>query len=248
MVFPLNSSLAIYTKVVFVTHSVLRGVTTDGHTKYFDIIPIILSDIYRALRKCLNRYYYFHRCNLLVQSWILKHLDKNGSTSRRDPAWREDDRSVATVPCGVQDKVGWAHIFSRIREEHIKWRVPDFYSKSIFVNSCRRPYLPLMGIRGIRPYTPLRVLRQFDMRQVIPNVGDMGEFVRDYEEGHIEGIQDARKDWKNVTKEDKLDEDPNNPGHDENYYEWLGAELEGTATPGPYLYKFLVDSEATKAI
>ncbi|KAG5620959.1 hypothetical protein H5410_006177 [Solanum commersonii] len=38
------------------------------------IIPMILTDMFRALTKCINGEMYFEGCNILLQIWLLKYL------------------------------------------------------------------------------------------------------------------------------------------------------------------------------
>ncbi|MCD9642059.1 hypothetical protein HAX54_028657 [Datura stramonium] len=58
----------------------------------------------------------------------------------------------------------------------------NFVSANVVVPGGQLPFLALTGIRGIRPYAPARVLRQFERKQNFPQVGYMGVYVIDYEE------------------------------------------------------------------
>jgi len=46
---------------------------------------------------------------------------------------------------------------------------------------CSPFFLLLMGIRGVQPYVPLRVLRQLGRHQVLPIIEDMKDFVSEVE-------------------------------------------------------------------
>ena len=43
------------------------------------------------------------------------------------------------------------------------------------------PFLVLPGIRGLRPYNPARVMRQFGRTQIMPVQEDASSFVVDYD-------------------------------------------------------------------
>ncbi|MCD7472108.1 hypothetical protein HAX54_013047 [Datura stramonium] len=109
-----------------------------------------------------------------------------------------------------------------------------------------------MGIRGILPYVPARVLRQFGRRQNVParvlrqlgrrqnvpQVGNMGQYVIDHEEGRVPYAKDITIECESATilKRDTLAKDRFNTRCDEAYKAWLKEELQGTLVPGPNIY------------
>ncbi|KAK4715810.1 hypothetical protein R3W88_014148 [Solanum pinnatisectum] len=174
MVFPQGPSLSINTRVIMLAHTLFHGHLNQGQVKYYPIAPVIMSDMYCALGRCKERHRYFQGCNLLLQWWILSHLAKGHGTQQLHTL--DNDNSLK----GLNDVLfwvdlknrktrgKWAQIFSELREGDIQWMFDRFISKDVIVRGHRQLVLPLPGIRGIRPYAPIRVLRQFERIQTTP--------------------------------------------------------------------------------
>ena len=60
--------------------------------------------------------------------------------------------------------------------------LPNFKSERIAAQGAKLPFLVLPGIRGLWPYNPTKVMRQFGRTQIIPVQGDASSFVVDYDE------------------------------------------------------------------
>ncbi|KAH0724134.1 hypothetical protein KY285_012588 [Solanum tuberosum] len=74
----------------------------------------------------------------------------------------------------------WAKVFHDIKDEDVQWMFQDFMSEKIAIQGAKCPFLILPGIRGVRPYNPSRVMRQFGRRQILPFKGDTSRYVFDY--------------------------------------------------------------------
>ncbi|KAG5631433.1 hypothetical protein H5410_003150 [Solanum commersonii] len=62
-------------------------------------------------------------------------------------------------------------------KDKITWNYPWFPWVEVIHMSSVRPFLLLMGIRGVQPYVLLRVLHQLSRCQVLPITEDMKDFV-----------------------------------------------------------------------
>ncbi|KAG5592248.1 hypothetical protein H5410_042762 [Solanum commersonii] len=148
--------------------------------KNYIIVPMILDDIYRALTVCQKGKRFFKRCNILLQLWIVEHLYRPPTVARfiqdRSDYITSHAKRVEKYRCpeGVN---AWVEYFRFLTEDKITWNYPWFPWVEIIHMSSVRPFLLLMGIRGVEPYVPLRVLRQLGRRQVLPITEDMKDFV-----------------------------------------------------------------------
>ncbi|KAH0712526.1 hypothetical protein KY289_008485 [Solanum tuberosum] len=148
--------------------------------KNYTIVPMILADIYRALTVCQKGKRFFEGCNILLQLWIVEHLYRPPTVARFIQDRRDYIKSHAKrvekyrCPEGVN---AWVEHFRSLTEDKITWNYPWFPWVEVIHMSSVRPFLLLMGIRGVQPYVPLRVLRQLGRRQVLPITKDMKDFV-----------------------------------------------------------------------
>ena len=74
----------------------------------------------------------------------------------------------------------WKEYLEGLTADKIVWNYHWFPSKEVIYMSTFRPFIVLMGLRGVQPYVPLRVMRQFGRRQHIPPVEDMKEFMYEF--------------------------------------------------------------------
>ena len=58
--------------------------------------------------------------------------------------------------------------------------LPSFMSKKIATQGAKLPFLVFPDIRGLRPYNPARVMRQFCRTQITPFQGDASSFIVNY--------------------------------------------------------------------
>ncbi|KAK4716200.1 hypothetical protein R3W88_014538 [Solanum pinnatisectum] len=112
-----------------------------------------------------------------------------------------------------------------------------FISKEVIVRGHRQLVLPLPGIRGIRPYAPIRVLRQFGRRQTTPPNAYYRIYVI------FERVEKAmRMDEKTIAV------DRFNAGYDETYKAWLKDDIQGISFPVPNIYRDVEDKESKALI
>lgn len=72
--------LCINTRLIILAHTLINGLENQGQVKYYPVAPILLSEMYRALRNFKKGHIYFQGYNLLFQWWILIHLAKGHGT------------------------------------------------------------------------------------------------------------------------------------------------------------------------
>ncbi|KAH0700844.1 hypothetical protein KY290_015716 [Solanum tuberosum] len=152
--------------------------------KNYTIVPMILANIYRALTVCQKGKRFFEGCNILLQLWIVEHLYRPPTVARfiqdQSDYITSHAKRVETYRCpeGVN---AWVEHFRSLTEDKITWNYPWFPWVEVIHMSSVRPFLLLMGIRGVQPYVPLRVLRQLGRHQVLPIIEDMKDFVSEVE-------------------------------------------------------------------
>ncbi|KAK4723565.1 hypothetical protein R3W88_026344 [Solanum pinnatisectum] len=246
MVFPQGPSLSINTRVVMLAHTLFHEHLNQGQVKYYPIAPVILSDMYRALGRCKEGHRYFQGCNLLLQWWILSHLAKGHGIQQLHTL--DNNNSLK----GLNDVLfwadlenrktrgRWAQIFSELREDDIQWMFNRFISKDIIVRGHRQLVLPLPGIRGIRPYAPIRVLRQFERVQTTPLNAYYRIYVFDIEDDRVHEASEMLREWK---KADRF-----NTGYDKTYKAWLKDDIQGISFPVPNIYRSVEDKESKTLI
>ncbi|KAH0696118.1 hypothetical protein KY289_013600 [Solanum tuberosum] len=184
---------------------------------------------------------YFQGCNLLLQWWIMNHLAKGHETQQLHTL--NDNNSLK----GLNDMLFWtdlenrktrgrcAQIFSELREEDIQWMLDRFISKDVIVRGYRQLVLPLPGIRGIRLYAPIRVLRQFGRRQTTPPNAYYRIYVFHIEDDRVLEASEMLKEWKKALRmnKDTIAADRFNARYDETYKNWLKDNLQGISFPVP---------------
>jgi len=69
--------------------------------------------------------------------------------------------------------VSWVRFFSNLTDEKVHWMFEWFPSSEFIIMSKETTYLVLIGLRGIYPYAPIRVMRQAEKKQVIPRVSNI---------------------------------------------------------------------------
>ncbi|KAK4710383.1 hypothetical protein R3W88_004896 [Solanum pinnatisectum] len=245
MVFPQGPSLSINTRLIMLAHILFHGHLNQGQVKYYPIAPVILSDMYRALGRCKEGHRYFQGCNLLLQWWILSHLAKGHGTQQLHTL--DNNNSLK----GLNDTRGrWTQIFSELREDNIQWMFDRFISKDVIVRGHRQLVLPLLGIRGIRPYAPIRVLRQFGRVQTTPPNVYYRIYVFDIGDDRVHEASEMLREWKKVVRMDEktIVVDRFNAGYDQTYKAWLKDDIQGISFPVPNIYRSVEDKESKALI
>ncbi|KAH0738533.1 hypothetical protein KY290_037238 [Solanum tuberosum] len=126
------------------------------------LVPMILAEIMRSLSACVDGRMFFEGCNLLMQLWAIEHF---------------------YIRSDVVD------IFLELESYRIQWKLHWLSTPHAIVRGDDRYIIELIGLKGVQPYTPLRVLRQFGRTQVIPLRSNMEhckyEFGLDKPQVHI---------------------------------------------------------------
>ncbi|KAK4738111.1 hypothetical protein R3W88_001808 [Solanum pinnatisectum] len=248
MVFPQGPNYTIHPSVVMVTHAIFYGVDYGSATKYYNLAPMILADIYRALDKCQNGERFFQGCNLILQWWMMRHLIKAHNPEEPDPLRRSDqlaghDWWMYHNHCNKTGGIKfWYPRLQGLREENVQWSIECLrVTKQMVIRAQKVPYLIFAGLRGTRPYAPGRVLRQLGGKQEIPQIADMKKFATDHEDGRISYVEDIRRTWK--TRRVLGEPVPNRflPECSKDYKEWLKKSLAGTIEPGSNIPHMIAD-------
>ena len=102
-----------------------------------------------------------------------------------------------------------------------------FISKEVVVESCRHVVLPLLGLMGIRPYAPFRVLRQFERKQTVTREAYYGAYVYDIGDDRVHDASEMFREWENAKRmgKDTIAPVRFNAGYDEGYKEWLKRDI-----------------------
>ncbi|XP_070014331.1 uncharacterized protein [Nicotiana sylvestris] len=119
----------IHTRLAMVTKTLMKGIRGQP----FSIVPMIVADIYRALEKC-QRAKHFKGCNLLLQLWLVEHLQRGKyrqEIKRRD--W--DDHIAFHHPRRMnympnmfshpEDVKGWVELFDNLTEDQSDVELPE---------------------------------------------------------------------------------------------------------------------------
>ena len=137
---------------------------------------MILAEIMRSLSACVDGRMFFEGCNLLLQLWAIEHFYLGydavniflGYGNKIDNHPR---RMVTfTAPVGFVD---WQIFLTELESCRIQWKLHWFLTTHAIIRGDDRYFIELIGLKGVQPYTPFRVLRQFGRTQVIPLRSDM---------------------------------------------------------------------------
>ncbi|KAK4724565.1 hypothetical protein R3W88_027344 [Solanum pinnatisectum] len=128
------------------------------------------AELFRALGKCKRKEAnFFEGCNLFLQMWAMEHFHYD--SNHIDSFYDRTRRFVS--PISTDDWYGY--LASRTSNQ-IQWKYP-LPSHSLAYIRCRRfYYIELIGLKGLQPYAPVRVLQQFSQAQVIPLRANMRVF------------------------------------------------------------------------
>ncbi|XP_075098314.1 uncharacterized protein LOC142175435 [Nicotiana tabacum] len=162
------------------------------------VVPLILSEIYRALTICREGGKFFQGCNLLLQLWMQEHLHhrvgymNHGLTERSCISGFKKRMTGARFPEGVEE---W---FTRLRSttsDQIEWAFGWLTDTEVIYMSAEECHVLLMGLRSIQPYAHHRVLRQLGRFQVVPNDENLSKHALELSPGVIFPEGKIRKLW-----------------------------------------------------
>ena len=80
-----------------------------------------------------------------------------------------------------------------ITSNEIVWNYYWFPAKDIICMSSGMSFLVLIGLRGVQPYAPFRVMRQLARIQEIPPNNDMSRFAYDTPPGFVFNSEEIMK-------------------------------------------------------
>ncbi|KAK4738128.1 hypothetical protein R3W88_001825 [Solanum pinnatisectum] len=212
--------------------------------------------MYRALGRCKEGHHYFQGCNLLLQWWILSHLAKGRGTQQLHTLDNNNSHKGLNDVLFWADlenrktRGRWAQIFSELREDDIQWMFDHFISKDVIVRGHRQLVLSLPGIRGICPYAPIRVLRQFERIQTTPPNAYYRIYVFDIGDDRVHEASEMLRECKKAVRMDEkaITVDWFNAGYDETYKAWLKDNIQGISFPVPNIYRSVEDKESKALI
>ncbi|XP_075083261.1 uncharacterized protein LOC142167010 [Nicotiana tabacum] len=157
MVFPRHDK-NIDIRLSSIVTALLRG-------KDVTIIPMVLSDIYRALTKCQKGKDFFEGCNIILQIWFLEHLLYhpvciNFGVHFHNNEFTDRFKDVIVDSSFLEGVKSWRRHLHKFTSSEITWKCHWFSPKEIIYRSYHHSFLILMGLRGFQLYVPMRVLRQ----------------------------------------------------------------------------------------
>ncbi|KAH0768988.1 hypothetical protein KY290_012969 [Solanum tuberosum] len=148
------------------------------------LVPIILAEIMRSMSACVDGRMFFKGCNILLQLWAIEHFYIRsdavdiflGYGNKIDNHPR---RMIAfTAPVKFVD---WQIFLIELESRRIQWKLHWLSTPHAIVRGDERYFIELIGFKGVQPYAPLRVLRQFGRTQVMPLRSDMEQFKYEFE-------------------------------------------------------------------
>uniref|UniRef100_A0A5B7C1G8 Uncharacterized protein n=1 Tax=Davidia involucrata TaxID=16924 RepID=A0A5B7C1G8_DAVIN len=127
------------------------------------IVLMILAETYRALSKCVRgQSHFFTGTTMLLQLWGLHHLRRPRQVYPH--CWFCTDliekinqkARLLDFPSNIKD---WARQLSTSKGDHLIWYIGWANPHCAAIRGDQHPFLPLIGLNGVVPYTPSRVLR-----------------------------------------------------------------------------------------
>ncbi|KAK4341171.1 hypothetical protein RND71_039672 [Anisodus tanguticus] len=168
LIFPLEHG-KISTCICSVARALFEGVDSSQLT----LAPMILAEIFRALGRCKRgETSLFEGCNLILQIWAMEHFYQRPNMV--DICFSESNKIVSfydrtkrfVSPVGIND---WYEFLASRTGDQIQWKYPLLLNtKKAYIRCKRLYYIELIGLKGLQPYAPLRLLRQFGQKQIIP--------------------------------------------------------------------------------
>nr|XP_016439649.1 PREDICTED: uncharacterized protein LOC107765503 [Nicotiana tabacum] len=144
------------------------------------VVPLILSEIYRALTICRGGGKFFQGCNLLLQLWMQEHLCHRVGYMNYGMTGLSCIEEFESRVVGIEFPEGteaWLAHLSSLTADKIEWAFGWLPVTEAVYMSAEVCYLFLMGIRSIQPYAPHRVLRQLGRFQTVPHDEDLSKHV-----------------------------------------------------------------------
>ncbi|KAK4733721.1 hypothetical protein R3W88_007982 [Solanum pinnatisectum] len=173
---------------------VVRMLARGGNT----IVPMKLAEIIRALTRCTKGKRYFDGCNFLLQLWPVEHFYQRANM-------------VDIIRGSMGNKI-------TNHTSRMKYFVSPVGTEDWFVYMRE----PLLGLNGVQPYTPLRVLQQFGQIQMIPLRSHISHYGYDFGP-EIPQVGTILQRWERVVT---IDVREHRPFCTPEYYIWLLEDAE----------------------
>jgi len=217
------------------------------------LVPLILSEIYRALTICREGGKFFQGCNLLLQLWILEHLCHRVGYMNYGMTGLDCIEEFESRVVGVEFPEGteaWFAHLSSLTSDKIEWTFGWLPATEVVYMSAKVCYFLLMGIRSIQPYTPHRVLRQLGRFQTVPHDEDLSVHVVElgpkavFPEGRVRQVWNECRFLEPKTMVRDLARGEVDP----NYMVWFGKRFQIPREPErpakrPHVQQFTNDSQ-----
>ncbi|XP_075089910.1 uncharacterized protein LOC142171452 [Nicotiana tabacum] len=175
---------------------VVEALTSEGDD--YTLVPMILSYIFRALTRCKLGAQNFDGCNILLQIWFLEHFYRHPTITDFRELWpiHTYDHQKRIDECDLPEGIdAWKELLLTLSAKLITWNYNWFSSKEVICESAYHSYLVLIGLDGIQPYAPLRVMRQFARLQKVPPTRDMSKFCYDFGKDQPHDEEEIIKIW-----------------------------------------------------
>ena len=184
-------------------------------------IPTILAETLRTLTFCKQRGKGFLTASVgLLQIWLVSHLVQ-GSCTSQGFMHRDIIKPLNKLSPPTQANGRWCEYLAQLEGQDIQWYLGWGSSRSIRVQTRELPFIPLLGISGVAPYAPGRVLRQFKRLQHIPQIGDMSFFHFSYSSPiSRERYNKALNQWGLIILDEWIG-DESKVGVDPEYIKWI---------------------------
>ncbi|XP_060214272.1 uncharacterized protein LOC132641343 [Lycium barbarum] len=111
--------------------------------------------------------------------WAMKHFYQRPNMA--DICFSESNKidsfyermKLFVSPVGTND---WYEFLISRTGGQIQWKYPLLSRTTAYIRGMRLYFIELTGLKGLQPYAPVRVLRQFGIDQVIPLQANMSGF------------------------------------------------------------------------
>nr|XP_016490777.1 PREDICTED: uncharacterized protein LOC107810502 [Nicotiana tabacum] len=218
-------------------HSVVMALFHEKQCK--TVVPMILAELYRALSEVRGGVRYFEGSNLLLQLWMMEHLHTASLLCPIDRALR--DRVVCIerrmkypkfmYPVGV---TAWIESLGLRTNGNVLWAYLWLPLDDILVGCLMQPFLMLIGLKCVRSYTPIRVMRQLGRRQEEPPTLNLRRHIINFSKKAADEIRYVQY-WNNAKrmKKNTLVKDVGRPECTQEYLIWLQSIPPGVSTPLP---------------
>ncbi|KAG5596565.1 hypothetical protein H5410_037797 [Solanum commersonii] len=164
---------------------------------------MILAEIFRALGKCKRgESNFFEGCNLLLQIWPMEHFHQRKNMddicfSNINHINSFYDRMKEFVySIGTDD---WYEFLVHRTSDQVQWKYPLLPRSPAYIRCRGSYYIELIGLKGLQPYAPVRVLQQFGQAQVIPLRANMRNseisFGPNFE---VPRVREILHEWDNI--------------------------------------------------